>query len=117
MSTSAASSGSGSHDDVQVSDHPEASRFEAVLDDQRVGLAAYELSGSTITFTHTEVDDAAEGKGVGSALAQVALDSARDRGLAVVPRCQFIARYISRHSEYLDLVEPDARSLVDRQAG
>lgn len=113
MSTSASASGT----DVTVRDHPESGRFEAFLDERQVGLAAYELSPSTITFTHTEVDDSAEGKGVGSALAKTALDAARERGLGVVPRCQFIARYISRHSEYLDLVEDDARGLVDRQAG
>lgn len=102
---------------VQVQDHPDRSRFEAVLGDQRVGLAAYTLGDGRITFTHTEVDDAAEGKGVGSALASTGLDAARERGLRVVPQCPFIARYISRHHEYLDLVDEADRRFVERAAG
>src|SRR5947209_8329506 len=101
MTSSAADAQTG----VTVADHPENSRFEAFLDGQRMGKANYRLSDTVITFTHTEVDDAAEGKGVGSAIAQAALDSARERGLRVVPQCAFIAHYISRHSEYLDLVD------------
>jgi predicted GNAT family acetyltransferase len=51
---------------------------------------------------------------VGSALAKTALDDARSRNLRVVPQCQFIAGYIARHSEYLDLVEEENRELVSR---
>lgn len=102
---------------VTVSDATEQSRFVAVVDDERVGYAEYRVDGPSIVFTHTVVDDAAEGKGVGSALASTGLDSARDRGLRVVPRCQFIAGYISRHPEYLDLVDEENRGLVDAARG
>jgi predicted GNAT family acetyltransferase len=102
---------------VEVQDSPENSQFEATIDGGRVGVAAYALDGGVITFTHTEVDSSAEGKGVGSALAQTALDAARARGLQVVPKCAFIARYISRHEEYVDLVPPAQRELVERHAG
>jgi len=37
-------------------------------------------------------------------LARGALDSARERGLAVVPSCPFVASYITKHPEYADLV-------------
>jgi predicted GNAT family acetyltransferase len=110
------SSPAASGTEVSVADHPEKSRYEAFLDGQRVGLAAYSLSQGAITFTHTEVDDSAEGKGVGSSIASVALDSARDRGLRVVPQCAFIAGYIGRHSEYLDLVDESDRHLVTQNS-
>ena len=55
--------------DVQVSDHPEVERYEIRVDGRRAGLAAYELEGDVITFTHTEIDDAYEGQGLGSRLA------------------------------------------------
>jgi predicted GNAT family acetyltransferase len=99
---------------VQVSDSPERSRYEASLDGSRVGFAEYRLDGSTIVFTHTEVDDATEGQGVGSALAKAALEDARDRGLRVVPRCRFIAAFIGRHDEYLELVDDENRHLISR---
>ena len=101
-------------DDLDVRDVPTASRYEARLrpnasgDADAVAFAAYLLHGREIVFTHTEVPPALEGRGVGSRLARAALDDARRRGLAVVPRCPFIAAFIRRHPAYRDLV-PEAR--------
>ena len=50
------------------------------MDGKRAGLAAYELAGDVISFTHTEIDDAYEGQGLGSQLARHALDDVRSRG-------------------------------------
>ena len=94
--------------DVQVSDHPEVERYEIRVDGRRAGLAAYELEGDVITFTHTEIDDAYEGQGLGSRRARAALDDARGRGLRVRPLCPFIRGWIKRHEEYQDLVVPTA---------
>lgn len=89
---------------VTVTDNADGGRFEARLDDQVVGFAEYRLEGGSIIFTHTEVADEAEGKGVGSALAAYGLDDARRRGLEVVPKCPFIRSYIERHPAYAHLV-------------
>src|SRR5689334_10997190 len=100
---------------VQVVNNPEQSRYEASLNGSQVGFAEYRMQGDdTIEFTHTEVADEAEGQGVGSALAESVLDDARNRSLRVVPRCRFIAAYIGRHDEYLDLVSEQDRGLVTR---
>ena len=79
------------------------SRFEIVTDE---GLARldYLRDGEQLVATHTEVPEALEGGGVGSALARAALDYARAEGLTVLPQCRFVARYIDRHKEYRDLV-------------
>jgi predicted GNAT family acetyltransferase len=53
---------------------------------------------------HTDVDPKWEGKGVGAALVQGALDDVRARGLKVRPFCPFVAAYIRRHPEYDDIV-------------
>jgi len=55
-------------------------------------------------FTHTVVDPAYEGKGVGSALARAALDEVRGTKRKVLPLCPFIKGWIERHREYVDLV-------------
>ena len=89
---------------AEVQDEPERSRFAARVDGRLAGLAAYELADGVVTFTHTVVGDDFEGQGVGSALARTALDAARGRGLAVVPRCSFIAGWIEQHPDYADLV-------------
>jgi predicted GNAT family acetyltransferase len=91
--------------DVTVSDAPERRRYEALVDGEVGGFAEYTLSGDHIIFTHTEVDDAYEGQGVGGALARGALDDARARGLRGVPRCPFIRGWIGRHPDYADLVD------------
>jgi predicted GNAT family acetyltransferase len=89
---------------VEVRDNPERSRYEAHLDDAVAGFAAYRRRGDDIVvFTHTEVDPAFEGRGVGSALARTALDDVRARGLKVIAMCPFISAYIRRHPDYADL--------------
>jgi uncharacterized protein len=74
------------------------------------GFADYQLSPGEILFTHTEIDDAYEGKGLGSVLVRHALDDARERGLAVLPMCPFVRGWIGKHEDYLDLVPPKARA-------
>ena len=48
--------------------------------------------------------EALSGKGVGAKLVSGTLDAVRAEGLQVVPRCEFVAAYIERHSEYRDLL-------------
>jgi predicted GNAT family acetyltransferase/glutaredoxin len=89
----------------EVVDVPEASRYELRIGGETVGVAAYRLRGDDrIVFLHTEVDDALEGRGLGSTLIGEALDDARERGLAIVPLCPFVSRYIQRHPEYQDAI-------------
>ena len=89
---------------VVIVDHPELSRFAATIGDRLVGVVHYQRTDGGIDFVHTEVADDVEGHGVGGKLAQVALDAAREQGLAVTPSCPFIAGYIERHPEYASLV-------------
>jgi predicted GNAT family acetyltransferase len=92
--------------DVQVTDNRDALRFEALVDGEPAGFAAYELTDDLIVFTHTEIDDAFEGQGVGSALARGALDAVRADGTRRVrPRCPFIRGWIAKHPDYQDLVD------------
>jgi predicted GNAT family acetyltransferase len=68
------------------------------------GVLAYLERGSALEILHTEVPDAAEGQGYGSALAVAALDYARSEGKRVIPSCPYVAAYIERHPAYADLV-------------
>ena len=90
---------------VAVTDNPARGRFEAIVDGEVAGFAAYrQKDDATIELHHTEVDDGHEGQGVGSRLARGALDAVRASGRKVVPTCPFIRRYIDEHDEYRDLV-------------
>jgi predicted GNAT family acetyltransferase len=89
-----------------VRDNPDRLRYEIFDDDGALaGFAQYVLRSGRIIFVHTEIDDAFEGKGLGTKLAAGALDDVRRRGHLVVPLCPFIASYIERHPEYDDLVD------------
>ena len=67
-------------------------------------VSYYKLAPGVITFTHTEVPPALEGRGIGSALVRGALESARAQGLKVVAKCPFVSAYIGRHPEFADLL-------------
>ena len=94
-----------------VADAPERSRFEIHVDGEKAGFAAYRMEDPRLmVLTHTEIDDAYEGRGLGSVLVRAALDSARGRGLSVRPDCPFVRAYIARHpDDYLALVPEELR--------
>ena len=89
---------------VQVRADPERSRYTAETDGEPVGLAAYTARGDVLTFTHTEVDPAHRGEGIGGALVRASLDDVRRRGLRVVPQCPFYAAWFEQHPEAADLL-------------
>ncbi|MDM0013963.1 GNAT family N-acetyltransferase [Variovorax sp. J22P168] len=95
--------------DITITDNPAQHRYEAAIGGQLAGYCEYNLLSEAIMFTHTEVLEAFEGKGVGSAIARHVLDRARADGKQVIPVCQFIAGYIRKHRDYVDLVRPDVQ--------
>jgi uncharacterized protein len=90
-------------DDIAITNNSEASRFETEVD-SHLAVIEYERAASRITFTHTRVPVAIEGRGVGTALVRAALAYAREARLEVVPQCPFVRAYIKRHPEYRSLV-------------
>ncbi|MEO8519168.1 MAG: GNAT family N-acetyltransferase [Dermatophilaceae bacterium] len=89
---------------MRISNNANDSRYEAWVGPKMAGFAAYQLTTNLIVFTHTEVDPACEGQGVGSALARKALDDVRGTDRKVLPLCPFIKGWIGTHPEYIDLV-------------
>ena len=74
--------------DIEVTHAPERLRYEARVDGTVVGFAEYILATDLIVLTHTEVDPAYEGKGVGSAIAQASSfsSSAVSRAVSLISR-------------------------------
>jgi len=89
---------------IDVVDAPEDNRYEARVDGRLAGFAEYIRTAELMVFTHTEVDAAFEGRGVGGALARFGLDHARELGLKVMPQCPFVKRWLGRHPDYADLI-------------
>lgn len=95
--------------DITITDKPDLHRYEATIGGELAGYCEYNVLSNAIMFTHTEVLPAYEGKGVGSAIARHVLDQARAKGQPVIPVCQFIAGWLRKHPEYLDIVQPASR--------
>lgn len=90
-----------------VTDDRDQQAYVATVDGQTAGVAAYARTPGLVTFTHTEVEDAYEGTGVGGALVRAALDDARARGEKVDPQCSFVAGWMDRHEDYRDLLQAE----------
>ena len=96
--------------DPDVFDDPERGRYEIDADGRTAGFASYVLVPGRVVVTHTEIDPSEGGHGLGSRLARAILDDIARRGLRVTPVCPFIADYIRRHPDYLDLVDDRHRA-------
>jgi predicted GNAT family acetyltransferase len=93
-----------------VTDVSDRRRFEIAVRGAVLGFAEYRRRPGVISFTHTEIDPARKGEGLGTLLVKAALDTARAEELAVLPYCPFVQGFINRHREYLDLVPVDRRA-------
>lgn len=98
---------------VEVRDNPLEARYEALVGGGLAGIAQYEPGEGAVTFTHTLVLPDWEGKGIGARLIRGALDEVRERGLAAVPACPYVALWIRRHPEYADLVPEGERHRLE----
>jgi predicted GNAT family acetyltransferase len=73
-------------------------RFVVELDGS-VAQLTYLVRGQRFLMIHTEVPDAFEGRGVGGALVEAAVDYAAEHNLTVEPRCPFARGWLERHPE------------------
>ena len=88
---------------MDVRNNEDENRYELEVDGH-LAIAEYRLRPGRIVFTHTEVPDALEGRGIGKRLIKAALDDVRRQGLKVVPICPFVKHYIDTHPEEQDLL-------------
>lgn len=86
-----------------VRDNKAEQRFELGAGDH-LAVANYRLAPGVMTFTHTEVPEELQGRGIASKLIRGALEGARAQGVKVVSRCSFVSAYLQRHPEFNDLV-------------
>ncbi len=94
-----------SSDQFNVVHQPDKKRF-AILLDGKEAVLEYIPAKKYLVFTHTEVPQSHEGKGLASRLAHTGLEYAKEVNQPVLPLCPYVAMYIRRHPEYKPLVLP-----------
>ena len=82
---------------VEVVRADDSGRYELHVDGQLAGIAEFLDDGERTVFTHTEVDDAFQGQGLGSTLVEGAVTDAVSRNRTIVPQCPYTARWLDRH--------------------
>lgn len=75
-------------------------RYEIFYGEDLAGFADYSERGDETVFTHTEIDKAFGGKGLGSTLAAAAVREAIGRDRVIRPVCSFIKSYLDQHPEH-----------------
>jgi hypothetical protein len=78
------------------------SRFE-LEQEGLISVANYRLNGEVIVITYVGVPEPLRGQGLAGRLAAAVVDYARENGLKIRPVCSYMAAYMRRHPETLDL--------------
>lgn len=91
--------------ETKVVHNREQLRYEVYSDGKPAGFTQYHRTGDRMVFTHTEIDKAFSGQGLGKVLAAEALDDVVAEGKVIVPLCEFIAGYLERTDRYAGHVE------------
>lgn len=95
---------------IAVRDNPEGARFEIYVGAELAGFTQYQLQPPQIRFIHTEIGAQFAGQGLASRLVRAALLDVRERGLAVLPLCPYVRKFLATHPDFQDLVPADRRS-------
>lgn len=90
---------------MNITHNPTAQRFETTIDGIGAYLSYQILDDDTLEYDHTIVPSELGGRGVGSALAEFALQFAQKTHKKVVPSCSFVAHYIAKHPEYQNVLK------------
>ena len=88
---------------LNIINNEQRQQFQLEVEGELASLE-YRLYEGMIMLMHTEVPAALGGRGIGSALAEYALNYARANHLPVKVYCPFVATYVKRHPEYQDII-------------
>ena len=91
---------------LDVIHNPAEKRFETWIEGQLSKLD-YMEDDDTIIMTHVGVYPEHRGQGVAGKLTQVALEYAKAGSLRVIPMCPYIASYIRRNPQYIELTSQE----------
>ena len=95
----------------EIVDNAALHRYE--LRGEDTAFVLYTRGENSLRLVHTEVPAALQGRGVGSTLVGGVLRMAQQQGLTVIPSCPFVSDYLRRHREYLPIIDPEHRRMIE----
>ncbi|MBA0045921.1 GNAT family N-acetyltransferase [Mycobacterium sp. NPDC050853] len=99
-----------------VADAPDSHRFEITADGELAGFTEYldtSLDSTQVRiFYHTEIDEKFGGRGLAGTLVQSALTRTRDAGRRIIPVCPYVKKFVGKHHEFDDIVDPVTREAL-----
>jgi hypothetical protein len=93
---------------IIILNNEEAQQFQVRIAGE-LAFLEYRYYKEDIALMHTQVPDILSGRGIASALAEYALNYARDHQIPVMVYCPFVAGYLKKHPEYEVLVDKKYR--------
>jgi uncharacterized protein len=88
----------------EITDNPEASRFELHIDGEFMGWVDYRLHDQVMTIPHVQVSPRLRGQGVSAPFLDDVLAEIRSRGLKIVPTCGYARTHVADRPELHDLL-------------
>lgn len=76
---------------------PGDNQFTISLGERQVGLVDFHDRDGVRVFTHTEIDPAVGGRGLGTQLVAEAIAATRAAGLAIESHCSMVTQYVAKH--------------------
>lgn len=89
---------------LEIINNPAENRFEVWVNGQLAKLD-YKEEGDTILMTHVGVPPEFRGHGLAAVITKAGLEYARAKSLRVIPMCTYVAAYIRRNPQYLELTK------------
>ena len=90
------------------------SAFQAVENEQNLGLLTYTTDNNNFIINHTEVSEGHEGKGIGKALVKEAVGYAKVNGLMVIPHCSYAKSVIDKDPHLGDDVTIEVKTEIEK---
>jgi predicted GNAT family acetyltransferase len=92
------------HLTLEITDVPDARRYEAHLDGELAGWVDYGRVKDRLVAVHTEVKPEFGGRGIGKALVRRVIEDARAGGFTITPRCPLFAAHFERNPKDQDVL-------------
>lgn len=93
--------------EYEIKHNLEEERFEALSNNEIVGVINYYKEENVLVVTHTGVESKHEGQGIAGALTKYLLTYIVKNNLKITPLCSYTKTYIDRHPEYQNLIQED----------